>query len=188
MRTSREEQVRLMAKMRDDGLSNAEIAEKTGRKESTVAKYIGSDVTITKIEAMIGKASKLEEKRVTRSKICELTGLSCSTLRKYLGKKEIQRVTKQDAKMIKKMGEEGWSKSRIARELGFSRKTIAEQLEKMSVEDEPDVMQLCWSCARCATKRSKQCSWDARLEPVEGWTLDKDGFVVSCPEFEEGER
>ena len=171
--------------MRDDGLSNAEIAEKTGRKESTVARYIGSDVRITKIEDMIDKASKLEEKHVPRSKICELTGLSYSTLRKYLGRKEIQRVTNQDAKTIKRMGEKGWSKSRIARELGFSRKTIAEQLEQMSVEDEPDVMQLCWSCTRSAAKRHNQCSWDARLEPVEGWTVGKDGFVVSCPEFEE---
>lgn len=38
----------------------------------------------------------------------------------------------------------------------------------------------------CAGGKDRQCSWDARLEPVEGWTIDKDGFVVDCPEFEEG--
>lgn len=216
MRTPREEQVRLMAKMRDDGLSNAEIAEKTGRKESTVAKYIGSKDWYCANYKRIEKAKKLEGKGVSRRKICEITGLSSNAIRKYLGKKNIPTVENREyavaargrpgisgdaLQRARELEAKGCSRAEITRVTGMCSQTLRKYLgqrggrktvsgdhlrdaAKMMV---PGSRQLCWSCARSAAGKDRQCSWDAKLEPVEGWTVDEAGFVVSCPEFLEDE-
>lgn len=244
MRHSREEQAEIMMAMRERGWNNQKIAEKMRRKESTVAKYIGSKDWYCANYKRIEKAKKLEGKGVSRRKICEITGLSSKTIRKYLGKKniptvehceyavaargrpgisaalqrrareleakgcsraEITRVTGMCSQTLRKylgargrktvsseqiarmheLRARGWSRSRIAREVGCAAVTVADHLGGYRKMDAPSRQQLCWSCARSAAGKDRQCSWDARLEPVEGWTIDKDGFVVRCPEFEE---
>lgn len=53
---------------------------------------------------------------------------------------------------------------------------------------------LCW---RCAKSVNNGCSWSARFEPVQGWTVVQtkiacadhtaDSYrVIDCPEFERG--
>ena len=247
MRRSREEQAEIMMAMRERGWTNQKIAEKMRRKESTVAKYIGSKDWYCANYKRIEKAKKLEWKGVSRRKICEITGLSRKTIRKYLGKKNIQtvehceyavaargrpgisgdalqrareleakgcsraeitRVTGMCSQTLRKyLGARGrktmiseqiarmhelrsrvWSRSRIAREVGCADVTVADHLRDATKMMVPGSRPLCWTCARSAAGKDRQCSWDARLEPVEGWTVDKDGFVVRCPEFEEGKR
>lgn len=101
-------------------------------------------------------ARDLEDNGHTRRETVRLTGISRPTLIRHLGK-YVRKTTSEEQ----------------TRRLRDTAKMIA-----------PYHQQLCWSCARSAASKDKQCSWDARLEPVEGWTLDKDGFVVRCPEFE----
>ena len=244
MRRSREEQAEIMMAMRERGWNNQKIAEKMRRKESTVAKYIGSKDWYCANYKRIEKAKKLEGKGVSRRKICEITGLSSNAIRKYLGKKiiptvenreyagaargrpgisgdalqrareleakgcsraEITRMTGMcsqtlrkylgqrgrktvSSKQIARMHElraRGWSRSRIAREVGCAAVTVADHLGGYRKMDAPSRQQLCWSCARSAAGKDRQCSWDAKLQPVEGWAVDEAGFVVSCPEFEE---
>ena len=216
MRRSREEQAEIMTAMRERGWNNQKIAEKMRRKESTVAKYIGSKDWYCANYKRIEKAKKLEGKGVSRRKICEITGLSSNAIRKYLGKKNIPTVENREyavaargrpgisgdaLQRARELEAKGCSRAEITRVTGMCSQTLRKYLgqrgrktvsgdhlrdaAKMMV---PGSRQLCWSCARSAAGKDKQCSWDARLEPVEGWTLDKDGFVVACPEFEEAKR
>lgn len=208
MRRSREEQAEIMMAMRERGWNNQKIAEKMRRKESTVAKYIGSKDWYCANYKRIEKAKKLEGKGVSRRKICEITGLSSRTIRKYLGQKPIHTVANHkylvsvrgrpcisdDAlQRARELEKNGCSRAEITRVTGMCSATLCKYMGKRVRKPKSDTakmiapyhQQLCWSCARSAAGKDRQCSWDARLEPVEGWTVDKDGFVVRCPEFEE---
>ena len=111
-------------------------------------------------------ARELEDHGYTRRETVRLTGISRPTLIRYLGK-YVRKTT----------SDEQTGRSSVKNHLRDTAKIIA-----------PYHQQLCWACARSAAGKDKQCSWDAKLQPVEGWTVDKDGFVVSCPEFEEDKR
>ena len=121
----------------------------------------------------------------SRSDITRITGISSATLRRYLGRCTRRKMSSRQVQRMRELSEIGWSISRIAREVGCSDKTVSDHLPGYRRMDNLGKEQLCWSCARSAAGKDKQCSWDARLEPVKGWTVDKDGFVVRCPEFEE---
>ena len=106
------------------------------------------------------RARELEARGHTREETVRITGISRPTLIRHLGRYERKTVSSEQT----------------------GRSDHLRDAAKMVV---PGSRQLCWSCARSAAGKDRQCSWDAKLEPVEGWTMDKDGFVVECPEFEE---
>ena len=42
-------------------------------------------------------------------------------------------------------------------------------------------------CVNCNTP-SPTCTWKYNLTPVEGWETDEDGYVKTCPLYEENTR
>lgn len=184
MRVSQEAQIKYMLELRKRGYSNQKIAQETHRKESTVAKYIGSKNWKCISQDAIKKAKELESKGVERREIGRITGMSASSIRKYLGKKKRSPITKHEVARMYKLRRLGYSYEKIGRILGINDRTVYKHIcDGGNVKEQ--TQQLCWTCARSAAGKDKQCSWDARLQPVEGWTVDEAGFVVSCPEFEE---
>ena len=109
------------------------------------------------------RARELEARGHTREETVRITGISRPTLIRHLGKYERKTVSSEQT----------------------GRSDHLRDTTKMVA---PYHQQLCWRCARSAAGKDRQCSWDAKLQPVEGWAVDEAGFVVSCPEFEEAKR
>lgn len=189
MRHVREDAIRAARVLRMQGVSDREIMRRLHIGRNTISKYLGAARGHSGIsDEALQHARELEARGYKRVDITRITGISGETLRKYLGKRERKTMSREQIARMHELRAKGWSRSRIAREVGCAGVTVAEHLCGYRKMDAPSRQQLCWSCARSAAGKDKQCSWDARLEPVEGWTVDKDGFVVRCPEFEEAER
>lgn len=155
--------IRRMREMRGSGCTYAEIADAFEVSDGTVMNYLRDmrhDVRIP-LEKRL-QMRPMRESGMSLAKIGAALGVSDSSVDYWLKKME--------------------------REAECTDSTAADHLREAAKMISSSRNQLCWSCARSAAGKDKQCSWDAGLQPVEGWTVDKDGFVVSCPEFEGAER
>ena len=155
--------IRRMREMRGRGCTYAEIADAFEVSDGTVMnylRYMRHDVRIP-LEKRL-RMKPMRESGMSLAKIGAALGVSDSSVYYWLKKME--------------------------REVGCADSTAADHLREDAKMVSSSRNQLCWRCARSAAGKDKQCSWDARLEPVEGWTVDTDGFVVRCPEFEGAKR
>ena len=155
--------IRRMREMRRSGCTYAAIADAFEVSDGTVMNYLHDmrhDVRIP-LEKIL-RMKPMRESGMSLAKIGAALGVSDSSVDYWLKKME--------------------------REAGCTDSTAADHLREDAKMVSSSRNQLCWRCARSAAGKDGQCSWDARLQPVEGWTVDKDGFVVSCPEFEEARR
>lgn len=188
MRRVNEDTVRMVREMRAQGLSDREIVHRF-RMEGYTSGGSGAACGNGRIsDDTLRRVRELDAAGHSRADITRITGVCAATLRRYLGRSARGRMSSRQVQRMRELSEIGWSISRIAREVGCSDKTVSDHLPGYRRMDNLGKEQLCWACARSAAGKDKQCSWDARLEPVDGWTLDKDGFVVSCPEFEEDQN
>lgn len=189
MRRVRADAIRAARVLRAQGVSDREIMRRLHIGRNTISKYLGAVRGRSGIsDEALQRARELEAQGYKRAEITRVTGISGETLRKYLGARGRKTMSREQIARMHELRARGWSRSRIAREVGCADVTVADHLGGYGKMDAPSRQQLCWSCARSAAGKDRQCAWDAKLEPVEGWTVDKDGFVVSCPEFEEGKR
>ena len=189
MRRVNEDTVRMVREMRAQGLSDREISRRMRIGGHTIVKYLGAVRGRSGISAdELRRARELDAQGIKRCEITRITGISGETLRKYLGKRGRKTMSGEQIARMHELHALGWSNAKIAREIGCTDCTVADHLRGYRRMDAPSRQQLCWSCARSAAGKDRQCSWDAKLQPVEGWAVDEAGFVVSCPEFEEAKR
>ena len=189
VRHVRADAIRAARVLRAQGASDREIMRRLHIGRNTISKYLGAVRGRSGIsDEALQRARELEAQGYKRAEITRMTGISGETLRKYLGARGRKTVSSEQIARMHELRARGWSRSRIAREVGCADVTVADHLGGYRKMDAPSRQQLCWSCARSAAGKDRQCSWDARLQPVDGLTIDKDGFVVSCPEFEEAKR
>ena len=143
-------------------------------------------------EHMIVRMLEMCGQGYTYGQIAQALYLGTDTVCKYLsGQHHVRRVSDVQRRRIRELRENGWTMRAIALEIGMSVSSVEYWLRKRikrAGKYRFSKEQLCWACARSAAGKDRQGAWDARLQPVEGWVLDEDGFVVSCPEFEEAER
>lgn len=188
MRRVKDDTISVVRELRATGLSDREIVHRFRMEGYAIG---GSDAARGngRISAdTLRRVRELDAAGHSRSDITRITGISSATLRRYLGRCARKTMSRAQIERMRELSEKGWSISRIAREVGCSDKTVSDHLPGYRRMGNPGKEQLCWACARSAAGKDRQCAWDARLQPVEGWVLDEDGFVVSCPEFEEVKR